>query len=217
MVEYLNRIGSISSFVLALYNSVGLTVNQKPWWMYITNVLLFIISGVVFLKNKKEITFKIFFLMVGYGALMFGDNANFGGIIYVCYFAHMNKRLAINIYVFSFAVVMILAKGIILELGVSETIILLTGTGITALFFFAVTGKRNLKLKFVNRVSDDHIINLLFAGKNTKEIAAELNITANAVNKHINKLRILYNCTTRDQLIYALARSGKNGLNSDIW
>lgn len=208
MVERLNREGKISTLTVALFNIISLISYGRPWWQYITHVGGFLVMFILFTFNRSILLHKIGFFIVGCGMLFFGDNANAGAISYICFMVSLSKSLKESIYIFVFAGFVVLVKGKIMKLETSETIVMMMGSVITARYYFIVNGTYKKDVKIYSSCEDIDIIKMHSSGMNPKEIAASLGVTANAINKRINRYKTKCGYDNLPELIRDMTKKG---------
>jgi DNA-binding CsgD family transcriptional regulator len=216
MVEHLNKVGYITSFIFAFYNGLSAYVYHKPLYTWFTHVLLFFILGVILLINKKTITYIIIFLMIGYFSLATGESGNYGGVIYLCFAATLIKKVDYKIYSMIIGSGVIFVKGILLKLQVFQFVVLILGAAVTAVFYFIITSKKRPKINIgYHNNKEEMVLDMITRGLNTKSIALELNISQNQVNKYIKAVRDRAGCETTGQLFWELAKLVNKGNNND--
>lgn len=200
-------IGALSSFLLAAANAINIIIKSLPIYYWITHVLLFIVTGTCILLFRKKALYAVILVTIGCAINILGDKNNFSGIIYILFAISMTKKKEYILLIICFGIISIISKCIIFPDEAPTIINLIIGSIITSAIYFNLT-KNELRLPGQKRYTDDDIINSLISGMTAKEIAYDLNITSNAVNKHMQRIRKNHGCRNNEQLISELYKSG---------
>jgi len=201
MVEQLNRVGYTSCFALSLFNIVKLCLESRADIFWVTNIIPFAAIGIFLVFNRWKTPLIIIFLLLSAIMTFLNGFGDVGGVVYMCFAVQLivNPDLKIIIYIITLCEVLV--KGILIDMDISTVITLGVGYIITAVIFFTILDKKKVKLQVVRKIEDVEVMEKLMRGKLPKEIAYELRISHNQVNKQLQRMRKEYKAKTTYQLI----------------